>query len=65
MGADFPTYLGQALFDAPLDLLFPLVLACCMAWNDMRTRRVPNYLTFGSAAAGLIYQGWARPFPRT
>ena len=34
-----------------------------MAWSDMRTSRIPNYLTLGCALAGLGYQlgfhGWA------
>jgi prepilin peptidase CpaA len=40
----------------------PLVLACWMAWGDVRTRRIPNYLTLGTALAGLGFQfglhGW-------
>ncbi len=43
-------------------LIVPLVLACWMAWGDVRTRRIPNYLTLGTALAGLGYQfgahGW-------
>lgn len=34
-----------------------------MAWGDIRTRRIPNYLTLGTAVAGLGFQagchGWA------
>jgi len=41
----------------------PLILACWMAWGDIRTRRIPNYLTLGAALAGLGFQfgthGWA------
>lgn len=39
-----------------------LVLGTIACWCDLRTRRIPNLLTFGGAAAGLIYatavQGW-------
>jgi prepilin peptidase CpaA len=27
-----------------------------MAWSDVKTRRIPNYLTFGCALTGLGYQ---------
>ncbi len=30
-----------------------------MAWGDILTHRIPNYLTFGTAATGLAYQFWA------
>jgi prepilin peptidase CpaA len=43
-------------------LVIPLVLAVWIAWGDVRTRRIPNYLTLGTAAAGLaynlIFHGW-------
>lgn len=43
-------------------VVVPLVLACWMAWGDVRTRRIPNYLTLGTALAGLGFQfgvhGW-------
>lgn len=46
-----------------LHLLAPLLLAAWMAWRDVRTRRIPNYLTLGTALAGLGFQfgahGWA------
>ena len=42
--------------------LLPLGLSVWMAWGDCRTRRIPNYLTFGGALAGLGFQlgyhGW-------
>jgi prepilin peptidase CpaA len=41
---------------AHIDLVFPLLLALWMAWSDIKTRRIPNYLTFGSALAGLGFQ---------
>jgi prepilin peptidase CpaA len=44
------------------DLILPLAVSLAMAWTDWRTRRIPNYLTFGCAAAGLGYHlgfhGW-------
>lgn len=38
-------------------LTVPLLLAFWIAWGDARTRRIPNYLTFGTALAGLLFQG--------
>ncbi len=38
------------------NLVVPLLLALWMAWNDVRTNRIPNYLTLGCALAGLGYQ---------
>jgi prepilin peptidase CpaA len=44
------------------DLFLPLAVSLAIAWTDFRTRRIPNYLTFGGAAAGMGYQlgyhGW-------
>ncbi len=37
------------------NLLIPLALTLWIAWGDLRTRRIPNYLTLGTAAAGLAY----------
>ncbi|MHB8069269.1 MAG: A24 family peptidase [Desulfobaccales bacterium] len=43
-------------------LLLPLLLSIWMAWGDIRTQRIPNYLTLGTALAGLGFQlglhGW-------
>jgi prepilin peptidase CpaA len=43
-------------------LLLPLLLSLWMAWGDLKTRRIPNYLTLGTALAGLGFQaalhGW-------
>lgn len=43
-------------------LLLPLLLSFWMAWGDIRTQRIPNYLTLGTAVAGLGFQlgfhGW-------
>src|SRR3990170_1960700 len=36
-----------------------LALVGVSAVVDLRSRRIPNQLTFGGAAAGLAYQGWA------
>jgi prepilin peptidase CpaA len=37
------------------NLLIPLILTLWIAWGDLRTRRIPNYLTLGTALAGLAY----------
>ncbi len=37
-------------------LVVPFFLACWMAWSDIRTRRIPNYLSLACALAGLGYQ---------
>jgi prepilin peptidase CpaA len=46
----------------PTGTLSPLLLSVIMAVGDWRTRRIPNYLTFGGALAGLVFQtatlGW-------
>lgn len=43
-------------------LLFPLALTVWIAVGDVRTHRIPNYLTLGIALSGLAYQlglqGW-------
>ena len=36
-------------------VLIPLALTVWIAWGDLRTRRIPNYLTLGTALAGLAY----------
>jgi len=36
-------------------LLIPLALTWWIAWGDLRSRRIPNYLTLGTAVAGLAY----------
>ena len=47
---------------ARADLLLPLLISLAIAGADLRTRRIPNYLTLGGAAAGMGYQlgyhGW-------
>ena len=37
------------------NVLIPLALTVWIAWGDLRTRRIPNYLTLGTAVAGLAY----------
>jgi len=55
--ADFAPWLGKNF-----PLLLPLLLSMWMAWGDMKTQRIPNYLTMGTAVAGLGFQlgfhGW-------
>ena len=36
-------------------LIFPLLIAVWISWSDLRTRKIPNYLTLGAALAGLLY----------
>ena len=44
-------------------LLIPLALTVWIAWGDLRTRRIPNYLTLGTAAAGLAYNFMSQGLP--
>jgi prepilin peptidase CpaA len=43
-------------------LILPLLLAATMAWSDLRTWQIPNYLTLGTTLAGLGFRlgyfGW-------
>jgi prepilin peptidase CpaA len=43
-------------------LLIPLALTAWIAWGDLRTRRIPNYLTLGTAVAGLAYNFMSHGF---
>jgi prepilin peptidase CpaA len=43
-------------FQTHFDLVFPLLLSLVMAALDLKSRRIPNYLTFGGALAGLGFQ---------
>jgi prepilin peptidase CpaA len=45
------------------NLLIPLALTCWIAWGDIRTRRIPNYLTLGTAAAGLVFNTISHGLP--
>jgi prepilin peptidase CpaA len=38
------------------NLVLPLLLALWMAWGDIRSNRIPNYLTLGCALTGLGFQ---------
>jgi len=44
-------------------LLIPLTLTLWIAWGDLRTRRIPNYLTLGTAVAGLAYNFMGHGLP--
>jgi len=44
-------------FMSQAHLLLPLGLALWIAWGDVRTYRIPNYLTLGTALAGFLFQG--------
>ena len=44
-------------------LLIPLALTWWIAWGDLRTRRIPNYLTLGTAVAGLAYNFMSQGLP--
>jgi len=52
----------QAWLFSHLNLILPFVIALWISWGDLKTRRIPNYLTFGAALAGLAYNlgvsGW-------
>lgn len=37
------------------NIIIPLTLAGWIAWGDVRTRRIPNYLTLGTALSGLAF----------
>ena len=58
MASESLNLLGVAWPKAHLYLALPLLLACWMAWNDIKTYRIPNYLTLGSGLGGLAYQLW-------
>jgi prepilin peptidase CpaA len=45
------------------DLILPLLLSLGMAGCDLKTRRIPNYLTLGGALGGLIFQGAFHDLP--
>lgn len=51
-----PRWVAQAF------LVLPLLLTLWIAVSDVKTRRIPNYLTLGGALAGLVFQalsyGW-------
>jgi prepilin peptidase CpaA len=43
-------------------LLFPFLIALWISWGDLKYRKIPNYLTLGTALAGLAFNltvyGW-------
>ena len=45
------------------NVLIPLALTVWIAWGDLRTRRIPNYLTLGTAVAGLAYNFMSQGLP--
>jgi prepilin peptidase CpaA len=52
---DWLTHLDLWLKTHP-DLIFPLLLSLGMAGCDLKTRRIPNYLTLSGALGGLGFQ---------
>ena len=46
-----------------VNLLIPLTVTLWIAWGDLRTRRIPNYLTLGTAVAGLAYNFMGQGLP--
>jgi len=42
-----------------------LVVAAVACWTDLRTRRIPNVLTFGAAGAGLAFHVFVSGNPLT
>ena len=50
--SDWLSHLSPWLKTHP-DLIFPLLLSLGMAGCDLKTRRIPNYLTLGGALRGL------------
>jgi prepilin peptidase CpaA len=45
------------------EMILPLLLSLGMAGCDLKTRRIPNYLTLGGALAGLVFQGGYHGLP--
>jgi prepilin peptidase CpaA len=46
----------QLVHFPPPGTLSAFLLSLVMAVGDWRTRRIPNYLTFGGALAGIVFQ---------
>jgi prepilin peptidase CpaA len=63
MVSEWLTFTDFALSKTQLKLVWPLCLALWMGWKDIRTNRIPNYLTYGGALAGLGYQAWLNGWP--
>jgi prepilin peptidase CpaA len=45
------------------NLVIPLALTLWIAWGDLKSRRIPNYLTLGTAVAGLAFNFITHGFP--
>jgi prepilin peptidase CpaA len=45
--------------------LAALAVASLACWTDLRTRRIPNALTFGAAGAGLVFHVFVSGSPLT
>ena len=60
--SDWLSGLGPWL-KAHLDLILPLLLSLGIAGCDLKTRRIPNYLTLGGALGGLGFQWWYHSLP--
>lgn len=45
----------QTWIAAHESLVIPLLIAGWISWSDLRTRKIPNYLTLSAALAGLLY----------
>jgi len=60
--SDITAWLASQANPSQANLLLPLAIALWIAWGDLRTYRIPNYLTLGAALAGLLFQaiffGW-------
>ncbi len=57
MSSGAPTLVQvHSLLKAQLNPVLPFLFALLMAWRDIKTHRIPNYLTYGCALAGLGYQ---------
>jgi prepilin peptidase CpaA len=60
--SDWLSGLGFWLKGHP-DLILPLLLSLGIAGCDLKTRRIPNYLTLGGALGGLGFQWVYHGFP--
>jgi prepilin peptidase CpaA len=53
---------GAIFLGSQGQLLLPLLFSLWIALGDVRTHRIPNYLSFGTALAGLafglLFHGW-------
>jgi prepilin peptidase CpaA len=52
-----PVFFSDAAgwFGSHGNLVIPLVLTVWIAWGDLKTRRIPNYLTLATALGGLAF----------